>query len=103
MQHDFLHFKHVNNQFSKRLNPLSDSFNHQTKTTPSKKQKTQSTKSQIENSLSKILIFFFFTVFNKNLGITTRASINYVQEEKRKNIVANRVVTCSQANLLQKV
>ncbi len=39
-QQDLLRFEHVNNQFNKRPNSLSDSPKHQTKTAPRKKQKT---------------------------------------------------------------
>lgn len=52
-QRDFSRFEHVNNQFNKRLNPLPNFPNHQTKTAPRKKQRTQSTQSGTENSLGE--------------------------------------------------
>lgn len=49
--------------------------------------------------MNKILTFFF-TIFNRNLGITIRVGTKYMQREKRENIRANRVVTHGQAGLM---
>ena len=53
IQRDLLRFENVNNLFNKRLNSPTDSPKHQTKTALHKKQKTQSTQSGTENSLSE--------------------------------------------------
>lgn len=43
----------------------------------------------------------FLSVFNRTLGVTTRAGTKYVEEERRENIVADRVVTCGQASSMR--
>lgn len=48
--------------------------------------------------MSKILTFFS-KVFDRKLDIIAKASTKYVQKKIRKNIVANKVVTCNQADL----
>ncbi len=52
-QQNLLRLEHSNNKFNKHLNSLLYSPNHQTKTAPCKKQKTQSTQSGTENSLGE--------------------------------------------------
>ncbi len=55
--------------------------------------------------MSKIPTFFFlqYLIFNRSLGVTTKAGTKYVEEKRGENIVVNRVVTWGQAGLVRQV